>query len=248
MRRLHLGQDSAGNLCLAHGLRALEVVNAWLPDSYAEVGAWPDEGGHLTARVSAVLGAMGCASVSKSGGDLSVRYINRDSIQLSDLAALVEIAVRQQAAPASKPKPSSVPEADVLTTAVPAAGEASCSAAASEAIGMRTVAPPATSEVAGVPAVASAPHKRRRPPLSAILKDGQRVRHTNKFGDAWVATYATSSRSLIHADKTYSSLSAFSGAHHAATEPDRTPSSNGWDECRVEKNGRWASVVDEWMA
>jgi len=113
--------------------------------------------------------------------------------------------------------------------------------------------PVATAVAVPVPVMVQAdvaPGARRRPTLKELLKPGQMIAHTTKKGCEWRCTYNASQNSLTlrsGSGMTFTSLSAFSTAHHKHENPGRESSSNGWNECQIKQDGQWVDLKERWV-
>lgn len=75
--------------------------------------------------------------------------------------------------------------------------------------------------------------------------NGQEIRHkalgTNHV---WIGTYDSGKIKIVHESGEYTHLSGFTKAHYKAVRPDRTPESNGWEECKCKVDGEWISTFN----
>jgi hypothetical protein len=248
--RLYLGEDPNHNMILVAGADALELVNDVVLDTFTEVCSWPDPDGHLALRAINMLAALGCVTHKKCGA-LSLNYIRAACIPPADVLTLVQIAYRRGV----PDRENAIPPDALAPSATPDVGSNTPGA------GLDAPAPSATPDeelealLAGLTPVAGrdAPGtrlrpagKKVRPPLSAFLREGSQVKHFDRVNDTWIAYYDSAEGVLRYKDRTFTSLSAFSSAHYASVNKNRTASSNGWAECRVLTNGKWVEVVNEW--
>lgn len=268
--RLYLGEDPHHNMLLVAGVNALELVNGVVLDTFTEVRSWPDPDGHLALRAINMLAALGCVTHKKCG-TLSLNYIRAACIPPADVLTLVQIAYRrgvpdrENAIPPDALAPSATPDVGSNT---PGAGLDTPAPSATPDVGSNTPgagldapAPGAMPDeeletllaglapVAGRDAPDTRPRpagKKVRPPLSAFLREGSQVKHFDRVNDTWIAYYDSAEGVLRYKDLTFTSLSAFSSAHYAAVNKNRTPNSNGWAECLILKDGKWVGVVNEW--
>jgi hypothetical protein len=85
--------------------------------------------------------------------------------------------------------------------------------------------------------------RRYTTPLSAVLQQGQRVRHVIKKDDeesTWIGIF--NGNAIVWRGKEYT-LSGFAKEHNKHTRATRTPNVNGWTGCEAELLGsQWREL------